>query len=88
MYELIIKNYINNLSINDIITFAKKNDITLSNDEVNYIYKTIKCNYKVLLGSTYEIVLNEAKNYLTNDNYKKICNLYLDYRNKFKNFLN
>lgn len=88
MYELIIRNYINNLSINDIITFANKNDIYLNENEINYIYKTIKCNYKDLLGSNYQCILNEASNYLNKDNYKKICNLYFDYRNKFKNFLN
>lgn len=88
MYELIIKNYINNLKEEDIIYFANKNDICLNQSEINYIYKTIKSNYKTLLGNDYQCILNEASNYLKNDNYKKICNLYLDYRNKFKNFLN
>lgn len=88
MFELIIKNYINNLKEDDIITFANKNDIYLNQNEIKYIYKTIKCNYKILLGNNYQIILNEASNYIEKDNYKKICNLYLDYRNKFKNFLN
>ncbi len=87
MYEKIIENYINNISLNDITYFALKNNINLNDQELDYLYKTIKEKYKVLLSNNYEIVLNEAKKYLTIDNYKKICNLFLDYRNKFKMFL-
>lgn len=88
MYELIIHNYINNLSKNDIINFAYKNNITLNDLELDYVYKTIKNKYKLLLSDNYESVLLESKNYLKSDNYKKICNLFIDYRNKFKYFLN
>ena len=88
MYELIIKNYINNLCKNDIVYFALKNNIELNNQELDYIYKTIKCNYKDLLGNNYEYIFSEGKNYITSENYEKICNLFMDYRNKFKDFLN
>ena len=87
MYEKIIENYINNISLNDITYFALKNNINLNDQELDYLYKTIKEKYKVLLSNNYEIVLNEAKKYLTIDNYKKIYNLFLDYRNKFQMFL-
>ena len=87
MYELIIKNYINNLSKNDIVYFALKNNIGLNDLELDYVYKTIKKNYKVLLSDDYKIIFNEGKNYLTDDNYLKICNLFMEYRNKFKDYL-
>ena len=87
MYELIIKNYINKLSKNDIVYFALKNNICLNDLELDYVYKTIKNNYKTLLSDDYVIIFNEGKNYLTCDNYEKICNLFLDYRNKFQNYL-
>ena len=35
----LIQKYINNLTINDVVSFANKNNIDLSNDEVDYIYK-------------------------------------------------
>ena len=88
MYELIIENYINNLSKESIIYFALKNNINLNDLELDYVYKTIKTKYKVLLSDNYESIFLESKNYLRSDNYKKICNLFLDYRNKFKCFLN
>ena len=88
MYELIIENYINNLNKDDIVYFALKNNITLNDLELDYVYKTIKTKYKILLSDNYETIFLEGKNYLKPDNYKKICNLFLDYRNKFKQFLN
>lgn len=88
MYELIINNYINNLTKNDIVYFGLKNGIELTNQELDYVYKTIKNDYKVLLSDNYECIFNEGKNYLSSENYIKICNLFMDYRNKFKNFLN
>lgn len=87
MYELIIKNYINNLTKNDIVYFALKNNITLNDQEVDYVYKNIKCNYKVLLSDNYECLFKEARCYLKDENYQKIYNLFLEYRNKFKKFL-
>ncbi|MBQ8472759.1 MAG: hypothetical protein IJ501_04585 [Bacilli bacterium] len=87
MYELIIVNYINNLSKDDIVYFALKNNICLNDLELDYVYKTIKKNYKVLLSDNYQIIFNEGKNYLTSDNYQKICNLFMEYRNKFKSYL-
>ena len=88
MYELIIANYINNLTQNDIFYFGMKNNIKLNNQELEYVFKTIKNNYKFLLGNDYEIVFTEAKNYLTYENYNKIYNLYLSYREKYKDILN
>ena len=88
MYELIISNYVNNLSKNDITYFALKNNIQLNDLELDYVYKTIKNNYKVLLSNDYELIFIEGKKHLSDENYKKICNLFMDYRNKFKNFLN
>ena len=88
MYELIIKNYINNLTKNDIVYFGLKNKNQLNNQELDYIYKIIKNNYKDLLDNNYEYIFEDGKNYISQENYKKICNLFLDYRNKFKDFLN
>ena len=86
MYEMIIKNYINNLTKNDITYFALKNDISLTDQELDFVYKTIKKNYKILLSPDYESIFNEAKNYLSHDSYIKIYNLFLEYKAKYNNF--
>ncbi len=85
MYELIIENYLNNLTKNDIVFFALKNNINLNNQELDYVFKTIKKDYKLLLGNNYNQVFLNAKDYLSKDNYEKILSLYLKYREKYQN---
>ena len=87
MYNKIIENYISKLTKDDITLFAFKNDIILNPNEVDYIYNILKNKYQILLSNNYEIIFKEANNYITNNNLKKIYNLYLDYRNKYKNYL-
>jgi len=88
MFFKIIENYINNLNKNDIILFANKNNINLSNKELDYIYNTIKNDYKLLLSDNYNIIFKNASNVINHDKLKKIYNLFLDYRNKYINYLN
>ena len=88
MQEFIISNYISKLDKNSIISFALKNDINLNDSELDYIYKTIKNDYKVLLSNNYESIFNEARNKLSLKNYDKIYKLYLVYRNMYEGFFN
>ena len=88
MQEFIISNYISKLDKNSIIFFALKNDINLNDSELDYIYKTIKNDYKVLLSNNYESIFNEARNKLSLKNYDKIYKLYLVYRNMYEGFFN
>ncbi len=87
MYELIFREYINKLEIADILKFASLNDITLTEKEATYIFKTLKNNYQFLLGNNYMLVFKEAKNYLSEENYDKVFNLYIKYRLKYQDFL-
>lgn len=88
MQEFIISNYISKLDKNSIIFFALKNDINLNDSELDYIYKTIKRDYKVLLSNNYENIFNEARNKLSLKNYDKIYKLYLVYRKMYEGFFN
>ena len=45
MYLKLIENYIKNLTLNDITIFALKNNIELNNQELDFIYKTLKNDY-------------------------------------------
>ena len=87
MFYKIIENYINKLSKNDIILFANKNNIKLNNIELDYIYNTLKNDYKTLLSDNYQVIFNKASNVISENNLKKIYNLFLDYRNKYQNYL-
>ena len=87
MYNKLIEKYLSKLTKDDLILFAFKNDIILNSLEVDYIYNIIKNKYQILLSDDYEIIFKDATNYITKNNLKKIYNLYLDYRNKYKNYL-
>ena len=88
MFKKIIINYINNLTIKNILDFSLKNNINLSTNELNYIYKIIKNDYEILLSDNYKDIFEKSINYIKEDNLKKIYNLYLDYRNKYINLIN
>ncbi len=83
MYLKLIENYIKNLTLNDITIFALKNNIELNNQELDFIYKTLKNDYQLLLSEDYLKVFSNGKNYLSPTNYEKILNLYLEYRLKY-----
>ena len=87
MFLKILENYLKKLSKDDILSFANKNNIMLNNKELDYIFNTIKNDYKILLSNNYDVVFQNANNYIREDNLKKIYNLFLDYRNKYQNYL-
>lgn len=88
MQDFIISNYISKLDKNNITYFALKNDIRLNDNELDYVYKTIKNDYKILLSNNYESVFNESRNKLSLENYDKLYKLYLVYRKMYEGFLN
>ena len=83
----LIKNYINKLTINDVNSLAIKNDINLSNDELNFIYNIIKNNYNDLLYGDSTYIFNELKNNVSSDNYSKIKELFNTYKQKYQSLL-
>ena len=88
MFNNVIENYISKLTKDDIVLFAFKNNIILKPNEADYLYNVIKNDYQILLSNDYQNVFNKAKNYLDEKTLKKLYNLFLDYRDKYKNFLN
>ena len=78
MKEKLIKSYINHLTKNDIIMYAKNNNIILSDKEVNIIYNNIKNNYEGLKNNPL-YVLNKYKNELNINTYNKLYELYSIY---------
>ena len=47
----LIEPYINNITKNDINSFALKNNINLNNNELEFIYNFIKTRYKEVLNA-------------------------------------
>jgi len=78
MKEKLIKLYINKLTKEDILTFAKKQGIYLTKYELEYIYTSIKTKADIILNNP-SLILNEANKELSNNTYKKLYELYTIY---------
>lgn len=87
MKKKLIEQFINNMTTNDIISFASKNNVTLSYEEVNYVYKEIKDNWEVLIFGDPTNIFSNLKKNISEDNYEKAIELFNLYRNKYKNYL-
>ena len=87
MKDKLLKNYINNLKKEDINAFALNNNITLSNEELDIIYDTIKNDYSNLLYGNHDKVFEKLKTKVSTDNYDKIIDLFFEYKKKYAYFL-
>lgn len=83
----LIKNYINKLTTNDINSIAIKNNINLNDNELNFISNQIKNNYNDLLYGDSTNIFNELKNNVSENNYLKIKELYIKYKDKYQSLL-
>lgn len=82
----LIKNYIDLLTIDKLQEFADKNNINLTNNELNYILNLIQENYDDIIKND-TIYLEKLKNNINENEFIKIKELYLYYKNKYKNYL-
>ena len=80
MYEIIIKNYVDKLSYDDVINYAKKNNIILKDGEGKIIYDFIKKNWREIYKGDRLKMLNEIKNKVSNDTYLYILDIYNKYK--------
>ena len=74
-----IKFYIDALTKNDIITFIKKNNYLVSDQEVDIIYTYIKNNYQSFLNNP-EKELVYLKTLLSTNTYNIVLELYNKYK--------
>ena len=82
MNKLIIINYIKKLTKNDISNYCLKNNIPLSNEELDIIYYYIKNRYNEFLNGKDIEILNEIKFKIKSATYNKMLELYNIYKNK------
>lgn len=75
----IIDLYVNSLKKDDIVNFAKKNDIILSDNELDFTYNFIKNNYKEAIKNKDTFNLSAYKDRFSSENYEKIEKLLQKY---------
>lgn len=82
IYKDIIKKYINLLSLDDIKRFADKENITYTDDEAIIVYNFIMYYYNDLLDENIK-AFEHIKNKISPILYKRLLNLYIDYKQKY-----
>ena len=81
IYKDLIKKYINYLEPIHIKNYADNKHISISNDEVNIIYKFMKDYYLELLEN--ESILNKLKPLIRDDLYEEIIKEYKENKAKY-----
>ena len=80
----LIEDYVRRLTKDDIVRFSLKQDITLNNEEVSFIYDYIKKEYKTIIFGNPKDVLSDIKDEVKANTYNKIVNLYMQYKDKLE----
>ena len=87
MQEFLIKNYISRLTINEIDEFAKKHGIELKENELILIKQIIQKDWRTIIYGNPKPILDNIKTKLSNLQYQKIENLYIEFKQKYENYL-
>ena len=82
MKDFLIENYISKLTFEDILNYAVKEGITLTNEEIKIVDNYLKKNWRTLLYGNPKGILDELKFKLAKDSYQKIETLYERLKNK------
>ena len=83
MNYILLKEYINKLSKDKIKEISIKNNINLTNNELDILYTYIKERYLDFIKEPDNIIY-EVKEKITNKNYIKLLNIYNQYKDKIR----
>ena len=84
MYEMLIKNYINKITINDINNFAYNNNIVLLPGEDKILYNFINKYWKEAYKGDINKVFSILKNNVSESTYNAAVILYNKYKHLIK----
>ena len=82
----LIKNYIDKLSIDNLKDFALKNDVHLNNNELEYLLNLTKNHFEDILVNE-DKYLKLVKDNINPNEFEKIKELFLYYKNRYKGYL-
>ena len=82
----LIKKYISNIKKDDINNFALKNNIYLSNKELDTINYILQNEVENLINDSDKVFTN-YKNSFTVENYNKISTIFNEYKKRYKKYL-
>lgn len=82
MYDKFIKNYVDKMTLNDIFSFAEKENFKISKNDAEIVLSYIKKYWLTVYKGDPTNIFFELKLKLEESTYKKIIELYNKYKNK------
>ncbi len=76
----IVSSYVSVMKKEDIIKFANKNNLTTTNEEIDFIYNFIKNNYESILKNPNKFDINNYRDKFSNENFIFLTNLINKYK--------
>lgn len=83
MYEYLVKEYLKKLTIDDILKYARKNNIEISTSDANILLIYAKKHYETLLNGDPTSIFKELKQKIKPETYKEVYKLYIEYKLKY-----
>ena len=87
MYRALIKNYISNLTPIQVKQFASSKDVTLTEQEVNYLTNFVKQNWETFLYDSPEPLFQEASKYVRPEIIQIAKKEFQEAKQKYQSFL-
>lgn len=82
MYKNLIENYVNKMTKEDLINYAQKQNLNVSQNEINIIYYYIKNYWEIFYEKDPSNLFLALKEKLQKQNYEYLKKLYLQYKNR------
>jgi len=83
----LIKRFIDSMSLEDVNNFAKKKNINLSNEELEFTYEFIKKNSETMLANPSVFDIDRYREKYSPENFSKIKKVFIEYFSKYQRFL-
>ncbi len=83
----ILSRYIKKMTIEDVNNFAISKNISLTGEELEFVYVFIKKNWETILSNPKMLKLDRYKDKFTEDNFIKINKLFMEYYQKYNIYL-
>lgn len=82
MYEIIIRDYVNKLTEDDIIQYSKRKNISLNDDEVKVLYLYAKNYWRAFYKGNPNDLILELKEKLRPQVFDSLYKIYTDLKDK------
>ncbi len=82
MYDYIIEEYVKKITKKDVINFATKKKVNLTDEEADIIYEYLKKHWQTFYKGNPSKLLEELSHKISPHTFLKVKELYIEFKNK------